>query len=259
MFKKILITCVAVVSTWLAAGAWGVLGHDAVAYIAEQHLRPEVKDSLSHYLDGKSIVYYASWMDRVRATQAYKHTNNWHSVGVTDGMKYYKRKNKDGDAVYGLNRELVKLSNRSEYSDSAIAVAIKLVVHMVGDMHCPSHSQYADHSQRFDIKLFGTRVKYHKFWDSVVLETGRRWYYTEFAHQLDNLSEEEEAQLAEGSILEWAEENARDCRLATQWLTAETEVSGGEGWEWMFRCEALAHRQIQKAGIRLAALLNSLF
>lgn len=234
-----------------------MVGHDAVAYIAERHLLPEVKDSISRYLDGKSIVYYASWTDRVRAMPEYKHSNSWHVVLNTPDMKYTKRAS--GDAVYGLTQELEKLFDRQEHSDSAIAVAIKFVVHLVGDMHCPGHSKYEDHSQSFEFNLFGKPLEYHKFWDTVVLTRFRSWNYTEFAHQLDCLSDEDEVRIAAGSVLEWAEENARECRIATQLLTPGCDIDGGDGWKVMMQCEELAHRQIQKAGIRLAALLNKAF
>ena len=43
--------------------AWGKSGHDAVAYIAETHLTKKAKTHLDKYLDGRSMVYYASWLD----------------------------------------------------------------------------------------------------------------------------------------------------------------------------------------------------
>lgn len=50
--------------------AWGPMGHDVVAAIAEQHL------------DRKSIVYYSSWMDNLRNSpyweSSYSSTKTWH-------------------------------------------------------------------------------------------------------------------------------------------------------------------------------------
>lgn len=47
------------------AFGWGKSGHDAIAYIAECNLTPKAKKNIEKYLDGRSIVYYASWMDGV--------------------------------------------------------------------------------------------------------------------------------------------------------------------------------------------------
>ena len=45
------------------AFGWGKSGHDAIAYIAECNLTPKARKNIEKYLDGRSIVYYASWMD----------------------------------------------------------------------------------------------------------------------------------------------------------------------------------------------------
>ena len=41
--------------------AWGRLAHATVAKIAENHLSKKAKKQITTYLDGKSIVYYASY------------------------------------------------------------------------------------------------------------------------------------------------------------------------------------------------------
>ena len=46
--------------------AWGPMGHDVVAAIAEQHLDRKTRKEISRQLDRKSIVYYSSWMDNLR-------------------------------------------------------------------------------------------------------------------------------------------------------------------------------------------------
>ena len=43
--------------------AWGRLGHATVARIAEEHLTKKARANLDKWLDGESIVYYASWLD----------------------------------------------------------------------------------------------------------------------------------------------------------------------------------------------------
>ena len=50
----------------VSAYAWGSKGHDVVAAIAEQNLTRKAKKNISKLLDGKSIVYYSSWMDNIQ-------------------------------------------------------------------------------------------------------------------------------------------------------------------------------------------------
>ena len=63
MKKLFLIAALAALTSVHSAGAWGRLGHAAVARLAEQHLTKKAKANLDKLLDGRSIVYYASWMD----------------------------------------------------------------------------------------------------------------------------------------------------------------------------------------------------
>lgn len=49
-----------------SAYGWGSKGHDVVAAIAEQHLTPRAKRKINKLLEGKSIVYYSSWMDNIQ-------------------------------------------------------------------------------------------------------------------------------------------------------------------------------------------------
>ena len=63
MKRLLLIAAFAALTSAQGAFAWGRLGHAAVARLAEQHLTKKAKANLDKLLDGRSIVYYASWMD----------------------------------------------------------------------------------------------------------------------------------------------------------------------------------------------------
>lgn len=58
--------------------SWGQKGHDITCSIAEQHLTKKAKKQISEIFDGKSIVYWSSWMDNASHTPQYKHTSTWH-------------------------------------------------------------------------------------------------------------------------------------------------------------------------------------
>ncbi|MDE7442788.1 MAG: S1/P1 nuclease, partial [Muribaculaceae bacterium] len=183
-------TLIAIITlTWTAAFGWGKVGHDATAYIAECNLTPTAKANIEQYLGGKSIVYYASWMDKVRYTPEYEHTGRAHTFTVDTDKKYMPLEH--GDAVSMINEQIELLKNRSELTDSAVAVGIKLLVHFVGDMHCPSHVRYQDRTQNVSFKLFGNTYKFHPFWDGTSLEGNHRWYYTDYQYHLDRCSDEE--------------------------------------------------------------------
>ena len=94
------------------AFGWGKSGHDAIAYIAECNLTPKARKNIEKYLDGRSIVYYASWMDLYRHTPAYKVTSGWHGDMVDADGKYVP--NAKGDAVQCIEEAIARL-NRAGY------------------------------------------------------------------------------------------------------------------------------------------------
>ena len=83
MMKKILLNAAVLLSICnLNAFGWGQKGHDATAYIAEQHLTDATKAALDSILEGKSIVYWANWLDNASHTPEYAYTKTWHYKNV---------------------------------------------------------------------------------------------------------------------------------------------------------------------------------
>lgn len=98
------------------AFGWGKSGHDAIAYIAECNLTPKARKNIEKYLDGRSIVYYASWMDVYRHTPAYKVTSGWHGDTVDADGKYVP--NAKGDAVQCIEEAIARLKDYRSLDDS---------------------------------------------------------------------------------------------------------------------------------------------
>ena len=123
-----------------SAFAWGPKGHDVVAAIAEQHLTPKAKRKINKLLEGKSIVYYSSWMDNIQNSPyweyGYNKTKTWHYANVDKGLTYQTMpKNEDGDVVNGLEMLTKEMTeNYKELTDSMKVDYLKMIVHMVGDL-----------------------------------------------------------------------------------------------------------------------------
>ena len=146
--KRIAITLMSIIMLmdFTSAYAWGPKGHDVVAAIAEQHLTPKAKRKISKLLDGKSIVYYSSWMDNIQNSpyweNGYNKTKTWHYANVDKGHTYETMpKNENGDVVNGLEMLTKAMDeNYKELTDSMRVDYLKMIVHMVGDLHCPMHA-----------------------------------------------------------------------------------------------------------------------
>lgn len=138
---------------------WGREGHETIAKIAERNLTKRAKKRIEKYLGGHSIVYYAKWMDEYRKTPEYAFTDGWHTAPVDARLHYSDEllNPKRGNAIYGLESAIRILENYREQSDSTVAVNLKYVIHLVGDMHCPAHIKYATHDMKYDV-LFEDKI-----------------------------------------------------------------------------------------------------
>lgn len=238
-----------------SAFGWGKSGHDAIAYIAECNLTPKAKKNIEKYLD-HSIVYDATWMDTYRHTPAYKHTSRWHTANVNADGQYVTREG--NDAVYGIEQAVEKLRDYGTLDDSTVVVSIRYLVHLVADMHCPTHVKYPG-IKSFNVFFIGKETDFHGVWDSYVLDANHRWGYIEYQHQLDRCTKAQKQAIAAGTPREWLADNARACRVIYEWCKPRQEFDKNQLRDMLNAAHPLAEQQVLKAGYRLAGVLNELF
>lgn len=103
------------VTTSLASFGWGQKGHDTVAYIAECNLTPAAKAAAEELLDGKSIVYYANWLDNASHTPEYAYSKTWHYKNI-DADKTFQDAplNEKGDIVRALDEQIKILGDKKK-------------------------------------------------------------------------------------------------------------------------------------------------
>ena len=238
------------------ARAWGREGHETIAKIAERNLTKRAKKRIEKYLGGHSVVYYAKWMDEYRQTPEYAFTNDWHTAPVGADL----RKPGKGNAVYGLELAIRNLRDYRNLTDSAVAVNLKYVIHLVGDMHCPAHIKYTTHNTKYDVLFEDKYHKPHKYyvhhvWDNEIITTTRIWSVTEWAGELDRASKREKAAVQAGTPRDWLHDSAVTCEVQFEWAKPDERL----GQDFLNKALPLVEHQIRNAGYRLAAVLNELF
>ena len=260
--KRIILTVLASLFVCSPSFGWGREGHEAIAKIADNHLQPSARKKIEKYLGGRSIVYYAKWMDDYRKTPEYGFTTKWHVATVDENLKYKPAPVKDGDAIYGIEQAVEVLKNYKEHSDSTVTVNIKYLLHLVGDMHCPSHIYYTGRQQNYYVDFGGgyvlprERMKIHTVWDQGAIKATRIWGLTDWAWELDRLPKKEVKEIMKGTPKEWFEGNAVRClRQFDLSSTPEENLSQ----DFVNEAMPLIETQILYAGLRLADILNELF
>ena len=262
--KSIILTLICVCAISFDAMAWGGFGHRTVAEIAERNLTPEAKANIEKYTKGTPLADYSIWMDVVRKEDpASAHaTRGWHASVVNTECKTsqeLRNKVREGrDAVTGLLEFEQMFKEREKMTDSAVMFALKSIIHMVGDMHCPAHVRFEDFENqgKFSIKFFGKKTTLHKVWDtSVIARDHKDCGYQGYALKLNKLSKKQVKKISAGWVEDWLEESGRDVRPHI-YDVKEGDALSEEFMSWAY---PLAEMQVQKAGYRLAKVLNTFF
>lgn len=242
----------------LNAYPWGQKGHDVVAYIAECHLTPAAKTAVDSIFDGKSLVYWANWLDNASHTPAYEYTLTWHYKNVDadktiDNMPEVK----SGDILTALeSQELVLADTALSKADRALA--LKIVTHLYGDLHQPLHlGRLTDRGgNRHYVKFFRQGTNLHKIWDSNLPEAVHKWSYTEWQREIDRATPQEVTEiLAPGSPVGYGRETSLLCKRIYDATPADTTVEYSYIADWTPTVE----QQLLKGGLRLADTLNRIF
>ena len=259
--------CISLLLSSVSAFAWGPTGHDVVASIAEQHLTRKTRKALDKLLDGKSIVYYSSWMDNIQNSPYWKNgyhkTKTWHYGNVDKGHTYQSMpKNEDGDVVSALTKLTYELQNNYDnLTDSMKVDYVKMIVHMVGDLHCPMHAgRKTDRGGNgTKVKWFGQPTNLHSVWDSKIVESARRWSYTEWTRNLDRTNRKYRKSVMCGSYEEWFSETVEGAAAIYNYVESQNDSTPNLSYQFVYDFSPLLENRLLIGGYRLAYVLNSIF
>lgn len=240
-----------------AAFGWGQKGHDTTAYIAECHLTPRTLAALDSILDGKSIVYWSNWLDNASHTPYYAYTKTWHYKNVDADQAYDSVPDfPKGDVVTAINAQSEILRNPRASKDEK-ALALKILVHCMGDLHQPMHLGHASDlgGNQWEVKYFDRKTNLHSVWDSSLPEYAHKWSYTEWQQQVDRVSPEEEAVIVAGTVDDWGRETQAICTEVYATTPKKSQIS----YYYIAKWAPTIELQFLRGGLRLADILNSIF
>lgn len=153
--------------------AWGADGHRLIAEHAVTRLSPAARTEVERLLalePGATLASVSTWADEVRSPT----TAAWHYLNFPrdadcryDGDRMCLQEN---CVVGAIARQLVVLA--SDAPDERRLLALKYVVHFVGDVHQPLHAGFADDrgGNTHQLQAFGRGTNLHALWDSAMLQ-----------------------------------------------------------------------------------------
>lgn len=232
---------------------WGATGHRATGYIAEKHLSKKAKKAIERILAGQSLAMASTWMDEIRSDSSYNYASDWHWVTIPDGMTYDQvDKNPNGDIIMTLERIISELKSR-KYSGREEAERIKMLIHLIGDIHQPLHVGRPDRGGN-DIKIvwFRTDTNLHRVWDSDMIDD-TKLSYTELAESLAKPTATQIQTWQSASVRDWANES----------ISYRPQVydygNGRLGYQYSYKYFSIVRERLLQSGIRLAGVLNEIY
>ncbi|WP_460503326.1 S1/P1 nuclease [Hymenobacter agri] len=250
-----------------AGRAWGVLGHRAVARIAENHLTPAARQQVSQILGWETMPLVSTWADELRNDPQYKETAPWHYLNVATGLDFaaFVKQLNDPSLLAPAaptNAYTALLQARRDLKDPAKSadekrVALKFLIHIVGDVHQPLHVGHAEDKGGNSITVnWRSREdsNLHSVWDTAILEYPG-FTFTEMSATYDHATPTEIKQWQKDEIPTWLFESYQLCTP----IYAAAATNPKFDWHFYPTFGPVAQQQVLKAGIRLAGQLNELF
>lgn len=249
----------AIFGIWLSCGmlsplfAWGEEGHRIVAEITRRHLDPEVLKEVEQGLDGMSLEDASTWMDDVRREKRYYHMVTWHYVNLEKGEKYHKN-NKEENAINSMRDVVKKLNNREKYSKGEIAVFIKVLFHLVGDLHQPMHTGYGSDrgGNNISVSFDGKATNLHAVWDYNIIKSAGITPGDCMAMK-ESMSSADLKSMKKLNVFEWFKESRKHLEFAYSFKEGVIDQKYTE------KAAGIIKLQLLRAGVRLAAILTRLY
>jgi hypothetical protein len=276
------------------AFAWGELGHEIVAVIAYARLLPSVRRTVDEMLasdddplTGRDFVSRSTWADRYRDSDRntsrarYEATHQWHFVNIQiEGGRLESAcpsrrlppatpasAGPAKDCVVDKIKQFAAELRNPDTPKSERILALKYLLHFVGDLHQPLHA--ADHHDRGgnDVNvLYGnlqSPVNLHSYWDTELVYKLGRNAWTSGSALNGAINPADVKAWSAGTPARWARESHEQAKQVAYNFDGTSEFADDRGAKMMrldgayeARALSVAKLQLSKAGVRLAAVLN---
>jgi hypothetical protein len=271
---------------------WGDEGHEIVGRIAAHYLKPQVRARVAAILAtdktgltrSTGIAEETTWADKFRDSDRdttrirYGQTNQWHFIDIeidapdVDAACFqHPPLPPDGNASEGPAADCIldkidafaaELHSRKTSPDER-RLALLYLLHFVGDLHQPLHA--ADHHDRGgnDVRVKAADEpagNLHHYWDSVFVRRLGAHSDDVARRLIAQISSRERRDWSSGSTKDWTEQSFEIGkshvygRLAAAAAPAGSDIALDDAY--MIDAERIVEMQLQRAGLRLARLLN---
>jgi hypothetical protein len=240
--------------------AWAQLGHRIVGEIADSYLKTKTRKEIKKILGNESVAMASTWADFIKSESSYKYLDNWHYFNLPAGLDqnnfFLFLKNDTTINAYSRIKFLSAELKNKNLADDKKTMYLRLLIHLVGDIHQPLHTGRKDDLGGNTIKLtwFGQPSNLHRVWDDDLIES-QELSYTEYAKWINFSTAEQRNMLQHQDISQWV----YDSYQISEKVYAVTKPEYKLGYRYIYDHIQTANEQLLKGGIHLAGLLNEIF
>lgn len=240
---------------------WGATGHRVVGEIANSYLTCKAKKNIRKILGTESIAISSNWADFVKSDSTMNYLSSWHYINIKSGMKYsdfaaYLQKDTLADAFTRLNFLITELKDKKLLLDKK-QMYLRLLIHIVGDIHQPMHVSRAEDQGGNKIKVlwFNEPTNLHAVWDDKLIES-HKLSYTEYSTSINHADKQQRKAWQTQLMSEWLFESYQAAEILYSGITQPDQKLG---FRYNYDHIATLNNQLLKGGVRLAGLLNEIF
>jgi hypothetical protein len=242
------------------AMAWGMLGHRIVGEIAQRNLTCKARKNIKKILGNESVAMASNWADFIKSDPSYDYLGPWHYINFKQGLTFDEvAEIMMQDTVTNVYTKVNMLANELKKKDlpqEKKQFYLRLVIHMVGDIHQPMHAGRPEDlgGNRVRLSWFNEPTNLHRVWDEQLIGY-QQLSYTEYADALNHSTKAQRKNWQKDPISTWVKESYQISEQLYKGVKPEEKLS----YRYNFEHVDTMNQRLLQGGIRLAGLLNEIF
>nr|WP_067061330.1 S1/P1 nuclease [Mucilaginibacter sp. L294] len=260
IFKKILLG-IAIMYLPAQTMAWGTNGHRISGQIADSYLTAKARAAIKTILGNESIAMTSNWADFIKSDPQYKYLSSWHYIDFDKEYSYpemqaFLKQDTAIDAYTKLTFLIGELKKKNLPKANKL-LALRMVIHIVEDIHQPMHTAHTADKGGNDIKLtwFNNQTNLHSIWDSQLIDF-QQLSFTEYVTWINHPTIAQRTEWQKAPISQWLFESSQ---IATKIYEGVKDGDKVNVYKYNFDNIGTLNNQLVKGGVRLAGLLNQIF
>ncbi len=244
---------------------WGPDGHRIIGDIATKYLTEKTKAAVKELLGEQSLADASNWADEIRKDSSFDWAKPLHYINVPHGVAKVdeSRDCKNDQCVTAAIKKYEAVLRDKDATHDAKVQALKFLAHFVGDVHQPLHVSFEDDRGGNDVKvtwLGQSGWNLHRVWDTGLIEhrmatqpSGREAFTSAIENGIKEAKLQQWRKVKEP--VAWADESL----AITNRLYAEGPKDRNLSEAYYTHNIGIVEQRLAAAGVRLAAMLNSIF